>query len=107
MAKIHVTERDGKQRDIDAPDGELLMEALRDEDTGVLGTCGGSCSCGTCHVYISPDWQERVGQRNEDEDMMLEALEDFVEVRPTSRLACQIEIGDDIDGLSLEIAPEA
>ena len=105
MAKVHVIGRDGAQRTLDAPDGENLMEVLRDEDTGVEGTCGGTCSCGTCHVYVSANWQERTGGRGEDEGMMLEALEEFVELRPGSRLACQIEISPEFDGLEVEIAP--
>lgn len=105
MAKIHVVERDGSQRSIEAPNGEQLMEALRDENTGIEGTCGGACSCGTCHVYISADWTERAGPRDEDEAMMLEALEEFVDVKPGSRLACQIIVSDALDGLELEVAP--
>lgn len=105
MAKIHVVERDGSKRSIEAPNGEQLMEALRDEDTGIEGTCGGTCSCGTCHVYIDADWAERLGSRDEDEDMMLEAIEEFVEVRSGSRLACQIIVSDALEGLELEVAP--
>lgn len=107
MAKIHIVERDGSEREIDALDGEQLMEALRDENTGVEGTCGGSCSCGTCHVYIDPAWSAKLGARDEDEQMMLEALGEFVEIRETSRLSCQICVSDAIEGLKLEIAPEA
>lgn len=106
MPQIHVIQRDGSKRTIDAPNGEVLMEVLRDEDTGVIGTCGGTCSCGTCHVYVAQDWQATVGGREDDEDMMLEALEEFVELRPGSRLACQVEVSDALDGLELEIAPE-
>jgi 2Fe-2S ferredoxin len=105
MAQIHIIERDGSERSIDAPNGDQLMEALRDENTGVEGTCGGTCSCGTCHVYIHADWQSRLGAAGEDEEMMLEALEEFVERRPGSRLACQICMSDALTGLSVEIAP--
>ena len=105
MVKVHVLERGGEARTLEAPSGENLMEVLRDDDTGVEGTCGGTCSCGTCHVYVSAQWQAQVGARNEDEGMMLEALEEFVELRPGSRLACQIEISDELDGLEVEIAP--
>ncbi len=105
MAEIQVIQRDGSERSIDAPAGEPLMEALRDEDTGVEGTCGGTCSCGTCHVYVDPAWQHRVGAQGEDEEMMLEALAEFVEIRPGSRLACQICMSDELHGLKVEIAP--
>ena len=106
MAQIHVIQRDGTQRKIDAPAGEPLMEALRDENTGVEGTCGGTCSCGTCHIYVAAAWQEKTGGRSEEEDMMLEALEEYVELRPGSRLACRIEVSNELDGLEVEIAPQ-
>ncbi len=105
MAQIHVIQRDGSKRTIDAPEGEPLMEALRDENTGVEGTCGGTCSCGTCHVYVATNWQEKTGGRSDEEDMMLEALEEYVELRPGSRLACRIEVSNALDGLEVEIAP--
>ena len=105
MAEIHIIERDGSRRTLNAPEGEVLMEVLRDENTGIEGTCGGTCSCGTCHVYVAEAWRARVGEREEDEQMMLEALEEFVELREGSRLACQITVSDELDGLTLEIAP--
>ena len=105
MVKIHVTQRGGESQTLEAPNGENLMEVLRDENTGVEGTCGGTCSCGTCHVYVAEQWQQRVGGRGEDESMMLEALEEFVELRPGSRLACQVELNQELDGLEVEIAP--
>lgn len=107
MPKIHVTQRDGSQCTVDAPTGEMLMETLRDESDSVEGICGGTCSCGTCHVYVADQWQPVVGPQNDDEAMMLEALAEFVELRPGSRLSCQVEVTDAMDGLTLEIAPEA
>ena len=90
---------------LEASTGVLLMELLRDAGL-VEGTCGGSASCGTCHVFIEQDWLEHVGERTEDEGYMLESLEEVVEVKRTSRLACQIELEDRHDGLVLEIAPQ-
>ncbi len=105
MAKIFVVERDGAERTIEAPDGDQLMEALRDEDTGIEGTCGGTCSCGTCHVYVDADSLAKLPARGEDEDMMLEALAEFVEVRDNSRLACQICVSDALADMKVEVAP--
>ena len=107
MADVLVTDRDGVQRTLDAPDGTPLMDTLRDNNTGVMGTCGGMCSCGTCHVYIGDQWAAKLPERSEDEDMMLEALGDVVELRSSSRLACQIIITEDLSGMALEIAPDA
>ena len=61
--------------------------------------------CGTCHVYIAPEWADRVGPPSADEATMLEAL-DGVELRPTSRLSCQIQLGEELDGLVVEIPPD-
>lgn len=107
MAKVNVVDRDGARTQVDAPDGSPLMETLRDENFGVEGICGGCCSCGTCHVYVAPAWQARSGARADDEDMMLEAIGDLVEVRPSSRLSCQIIVGPELDGLEVEIGPVA
>lgn len=107
MAEIKVKDRDGAEYTVQAPDGGVLMETLRDGGTGVEGTCGGMCSCGTCHVYVDQEWVSQLPPRGEDEEMMLEALGEFVELRPNSRLACQITVDESLSGMTLEIAPEA
>ncbi|TJY64701.1 2Fe-2S iron-sulfur cluster binding domain-containing protein [Sinimarinibacterium sp. CAU 1509] len=107
MAEVRVKGRDGTELTLDAPDGRPLMDILRDSGTGVEGTCGGMCSCGTCHVYVDAAWVDRLPPKSEDEDMMLEALGEVVELRPNSRLSCQIEISDELAGLSVEIGPAA
>ena len=87
-----------------APGGVSLMEALR--DTGfdeILAQCGGCCSCATCHVYIDPACFARLPHQSRDED---ELLESSSHRRETSRLSCQIKLGDSLDGLSVTIAPE-
>lgn len=106
MAKVHVTDRDGNEHELEAPNGEPLMETLRDEDMDVEGTCGGQCACGTCHVYVAPDWLDRLPAMSEDEELMLEAIGDLIEVKPNSRLSCQIEPDEALDGLKVEVAPE-
>lgn len=107
MAQVRVTDRDGGEHTIDAPNGDPLMETLRDGDMGVEGTCGGECSCGTCHVYVDEAWLDRLPPKSEDEEMMLEAIGDLVELRPNSRLACQITMDDDLAGLVVEVGPVA
>jgi 2Fe-2S ferredoxin len=105
MAMVQVKGRDGGVQSMDVPPGCPLMEALRDAPTGVEGTCGGQMSCGTCHVYVDPNWLDRLPPMSEDEEMMLDALKDFVEIRPGSRLSCQIPISDALEGMLVEIAP--
>ncbi len=107
MVDIHVRERDGSERVVTSRPGGSLMEALRDAGTGVEGICGGNCSCGTCHVYVAEDWAGKLAPPAMDETDMLDAVGDVVERRPTSRLACQVPLTDAIDGIVLEIAPEA
>ena len=105
MTEVRVIGRDGAASRVDVDDGRPLMEALRDAGTGIEGTCGGECSCGTCHVYVDPDWQDRLPARSEDEQLMLEAIGELVELRPSSRLACQIPVSERLAGLVVEIAP--
>ena len=108
MANVRVTPRGGgAELTLDAPDGRPLMEVLRDADTGVIGTCGGMCSCGTCHVYIKESWVAKLQPRTPDEEMMLEGIGELVEVRPNSRLSCQIEVDASLEGLEIEIGPIA
>jgi ferredoxin len=106
MTVVRVKDRDGAERTVDATEGLPLMETLRDANIGVEGTCGGAMSCGTCHVYIDAAWAAKLPAKSSDEAMMLEALADFVELRPTSRLSCQIPVDASLDGLPLEVAPQ-
>jgi len=105
MAQIEVITATGKTKTLDAEPGGTLMEALRDEGL-VEGACGGVASCGTCHVYLDEDWAADMNPIEEDEQLMLDGLAEAVEVRSTSRLACQIPMSEKLDGLILEIAPQ-
>ena len=80
------------------------MESLRDLDNGVMALCGGMCSCATCHCYIEEPWASSLLPREDDELELLEDLESFREDQ--SRLTCQIDFTEDMDGIRLEIAPE-
>ena len=103
MPKIIITNRDGKKHEIDADPNFTLMEAIRDKGFDIEASCGGCCACATCHVYIDNKWKTRVTKLNDDEESMLDLAFD---VRDNSRLSCQIELSDELDGLELEIAPE-
>ena len=106
MAKVFVKPRGGAAAvELPVYEGQPLMEALRDANLGVAGTCGGACACGTCHVYVSGAAAAKLAPRSDDEQMMLEAIGELVEVRPNSRLSCQI--ADNLDGLEVEIGPVA
>ena len=101
--KISVTDRDGKQHQVEGQAGLKLMEILRDLDYGVEAICGGMCSCATCHVYVDEAWAGKLPEREDDEDDLLDSLD---ERKPNSRLSCQIELGNDLDGIAVTIAPE-
>ena len=91
---------DGKTGTAEVREGQNLMEAaVANNVPHVVGECGGSLSCATCHVYVSPDWAPRTGTAGEFEDAMLGVAED--ERQDTSRLSCQIKMSPDLDGITL------
>lgn len=100
MPRIHVIDRKGATFTLDADVGAPLMEALRAHGD-VEAVCGGSAACATCHVHIDEAWFDRVGEPTAEE---LTLLEYSMERRPTSRLSCQIVVGEGFDGLQLEVA---
>ena len=104
MPLLRVVDRDGIEQQIQAPSAGVLMEPLRDMDDGVTAICGGMCSCATCHVYIEEAWVPRLPAAMSDETDM---LKDLVSYRgAASRLSCQIQLGDALEGLRVTIAPE-
>lgn len=107
MPTVFVTDRAGGQQTLDSPAGRPLMEVLRDAGLGLQGTCGGMCSCGTCHVYVAAPWVARLSPRSDDEQMMLEAIGELVPVKPESRLSCQITMDDSLEGLEVAVGPIA
>lgn len=103
MARIHVTDRAGESRVVEGRTGMSVMETLRDLDNGVEALCGGMCSCATCHSFIAPAWRDRLPPRSDEEEELLSELEHFSE---NSRLTCQLVFSEELDGLTLTIAPE-
>ena len=97
MTKLTIVAFDGTRFDIDAVEGSTVMEnAVRNSVPGIEAECGGACACATCHVYVEEAWREKVGAPTPMEEDML----DFgFDVRPNSRLSCQIKVSDDLDGL--------
>ncbi len=98
MAKITYIEfGTDKEHTVDVDSGDTVEDgAVNNDIPGIEALCGGSCSCSTCHVYIDPAW---AGQLPAQAEMEKEALEYAHAVRDTSRLSCQIEVTDDLDGL--------
>jgi 2Fe-2S ferredoxin len=97
MTKVTYIDAAGASRTVEAQIGSTVMEtALRNSVPGIEAECGGACACATCHVYVAPEWTEIVGKPSQMEEDML----DFAfEVRPSSRLSCQIKVTPALDGL--------
>lgn len=101
MAAFNLIDREDITHRIEAPSelNDTLMVLLRDEGFDVEGTCAGSASCGTCHIYVE---QGNLGSSNEDEAAVLSGL---IHEANNSRLACQINITDALNGTTLRLAP--
>jgi 2Fe-2S ferredoxin len=97
MPKITFIEHDGTVHTVEAELGSTVMEtAMKGGVTSIVAECGGACSCATCLVHIDETWFPTVGSPSEQEEDML----DFAyEVKPTSRLSCQIKVTEALDGL--------
>ena len=101
MIEISFTEADGNTCVLSAePGGTLLNAILGAGIKGIVAECGGGCSCGTCHVHVDPDWTGRLPVPADDETDMLSLAEDVTE---QSRLACQIRLVPELDGLSVAL----
>lgn len=104
MPYIFITGINGETRSVSARPGTTVMEAIRDNGFDELeALCGGSCACATCHVFVDPEWVNRLPEKTSNEDALLDSSDNR---RTTSRLSCQLPVTDDIDGLAVEIAPE-
>ncbi len=101
MAKITYITHDDQRFEVDAANGATVMEtAIKNSVPGIEAECGGACACATCHLYVDDTWAEAVGSPEAMEEDML----DFAwEVKPTSRLSCQVKITDALDGLVVRI----
>jgi len=100
MPKITFIDSAGVRRAIDADTGSTVMEAaIRNSIPGIEAECGGACACATCHVYVAEEWSAKVGKPQPMEDDMLDFAFD---VRPNSRLSCQIKVKAELDGLVVE-----
>ncbi len=97
MIKVTFIEHDGERRTVEATAGSsLMLAAVSNKVPGIDADCGGCCSCGTCHVYVNGEWLDKLQPVDEDEEDMLDMVDGR---RENSRLACQIEVGDHLDGL--------
>lgn len=104
MAKITFKRENGETIEVEATTGVSLMQTALDNGIDeIIAECGGVCACATCHCYIDEAWLDKTGEIDSEEEMLLD-LNDFRE--ENSRLSCQIEVTDALDGLIVSV-PES
>jgi 2Fe-2S ferredoxin len=101
MVKITFIQPDATQQTVEAKPGMTVMEAARlAQVPGIEAECGGACACATCHVYVDAAWMPKTGKSAPMEEDMLDFAFD---VRPESRLSCQMKVTADLDGLVVRV----
>jgi 2Fe-2S ferredoxin len=104
MPKLTVVTREGKKTTVESKVSLSVMEIVRDNGFDeLLALCGGNCSCATCHVYVTPGFEDKMPPVSADENDLLDVSSHRL---PNSRLSCQIPFSDALDGLEVTIAPE-
>ncbi|MBX7532256.1 2Fe-2S iron-sulfur cluster binding domain-containing protein [Qipengyuania sp. 1XM1-15A] len=102
--KITFITSEGDRVDATGEDGDTLLRAAQAAGMPLEGTCEGQMACSTCHVVVDKDWFDRLPEASEEEEDMLDLA---AGVRRTSRLSCQIVLGDELDGLTVSIPAES
>ena len=101
MVKVRFIEHDGTEHLAEGAVGDSVMQTARDNLVrGIIGDCGGNCSCATCHGYVDPAWLDKLEPRREDEEMMLDGV---MATEGNSRLTCQIKLTPELDGLVVRL----
>ncbi len=102
MIRVTYITADGEQTTVEAKEGSTVMHvAIANGIDDILGECGGSMMCATCHCYVDDGWTEKSGSREDGENDLLECA--VSEVKPTSRLSCQIKLTPELDGLVVHL----
>lgn len=104
MPRVWVTRRNGETEGVQCKPGKSLMLGLKKGGIDdIAAICGGCASCGTCHVHVAEDWLDHLPPIQSEEETTL-SFSDWRQ--PNSRLSCQIEVSDALDGLVVAVAPE-
>jgi 2Fe-2S ferredoxin len=102
MARVTYISSRGAERVVDVANGESAMRGAVDNSIeGIVGECGGALACATCHCYVDDAWIDKLNLPGQAEHDMLEYTSS--EHRPSSRLSCQIILGDSLDGLVVHL----
>ena len=102
--KIHFTTAQGDQVTAETQPGDSLLRAAQAAGMPLEGTCEGQMACSTCHVIVAPDWFDRLPPASEEEEDMLDLAAGACR---TSRLSCQIMLGEELDGIAVTIPAES
>jgi ferredoxin, 2Fe-2S len=101
MTKIRFVEHNGTEHVVEGEVGASIMQTARDNLVpGIIGDCGGNCSCATCHGYVDPAWVDKLEPQSEDEVVMLEGT---MNQESNSRLTCQIKLTRQLDGIVIRL----
>ena len=101
MAKITYSTHDNKTHTADVQNGLSVMEgAVQNDIPGIDADCGGGMACATCHIYVSEEWWDKLPNKDDGEEDMLDMA---YEPNKFSRLSCQIIVSDELDGLVVSI----
>ena len=101
MPKITYKEKSGVSHTVEVANGLTVMEgAVQNNITGIDADCGGGMACATCHVYVKEEWYDKINEKSEGEDDMLDQA---FEPNKFSRLSCQISVTDKLDGLVVNL----
>lgn len=104
MPKVIFVGSAGAEYPVDATTGDSVMAAaVKNGVPGIVAECGGNCSCATCHVWVREEYAALTGAPGEAEEDLLDM--GVEERRPTSRLACQIKVTEELAGLTLDVPP--
>ncbi|WP_373096162.1 2Fe-2S iron-sulfur cluster-binding protein [Zhongshania sp.] len=104
MAKITYIEFTGEEHVLDLEIGTSIMQGAVDNSVqGITADCGGACSCATCHVYVEPEWLNKLGDKSEMEEIL---LEEVCQPQANSRLSCQLKVSADLEGMIVRL-PES
>ena len=103
--KITVVTPGGEEKVLEGKKGWSIMEVIRDAGIEMLAECGGGCACATCHIQVDADWAAKLPAAEEEEVELVEESDTYDAA--TSRLCCQVECTEAIDGLRLTIQPDA
>jgi 2Fe-2S ferredoxin len=100
MPKMTFVEKNGADREVDAPLGLSVLEIAHKHGVDIEGACEGSLACSTCHVIVDPAWIAKLAKATEDEEDMLDLA---FGLTATSRLGCQIVMTPELDGLRVRL----